>query len=91
MKYKSVFVQAPTGTMEVRKLFGGTKTVQNTLWIDAPALAKACESACNELASAGYEVISIVDINRGTLLPVGSGAAGWSVTQGLLITAKHSA
>lgn len=90
MKYKSIYVSAELGTYEDTSFFGGTQQKQSTQWIDGPAFALKCQSACNSLDAEGYEVISINEIVRGKNAQFGNdAAAGWSVTQGVVISGKR--
>lgn len=88
MKYKTVFVRAPGLTYE-KKNFLGSETKESQKAIDGNGLARACEISCNELADQGYEVISVTEITCGSTSFRGDyGGAGWSLTDGILITAK---
>ncbi|MEN8679625.1 MAG: hypothetical protein ABF391_06175 [Akkermansiaceae bacterium] len=90
MKYKSVFVHAPSGTYEKEGFLGGSETKTSPHWIDATSLAEQTTIACNQLADEGYEVVTVTEITRGTNTIYTAGGAGWSVTHGVLVTAKQN-
>ena len=89
MNYKSVFVYAPSGTYEKETFLGGQETKTSPHWIDETGLAEQTTIACNQLADEGYEVVTVTEITRGSSSIHGSGGAGWSVTHGVLVTAKR--
>ena len=90
MKYKTIFVPAPVGTFEEKKLFGGTKTSESNVRTCGEGLAKKCEEACNALDTEGFEVIPITDLTRGDYMWNPPTGAGWSYTYGVLITARSA-
>ena len=89
MKYKSVFVPARRASFEKETLFSGVKTITSDISTDGPDLALRCEAACNALHAEGYEVISINDTIGGNYSIQASAGAGWSLTAGLIITARR--
>lgn len=86
MKYKTVFVYAPPGTSEKESFLGGKVTADSPYWIDGTAFATETEAACNQLNEEGFEVVTITEVTRGSSETYG----GWSVTHGVLITARRT-
>jgi hypothetical protein len=62
MKYRSVFVHAPSGPMKKRGLLSGSELKTSPHWTDATSLAEQTTIACNQLADEGYEVVTITEI-----------------------------
>lgn len=89
MKYKSVFIPAKPAKIQESTAFGGHKTAESDAFIDGYDLASECEKACNDLDHAGYEVLSITETTRGNYWEQNQSATGWSMTMGLIITAKR--
>lgn len=88
MKYKSIFVPAQPATYTKQVLFSGTVMEESDVMIDGAALAQACEKACNDLDAEGYEVLSVTGTTRGRHFQEDGTMAAWSLTQGLIITAR---
>jgi len=89
MNYKTVFVFASPAASEKKTFLGGTAPEDSPYWIDGLAFAAQTEAACNQLDTEGFEVISITEITRGSSEGLIHGGAGWSVTHGVLITARR--
>jgi len=83
---KSIRVGSPTG--EEDALFGGKKEVTYREYCAMSELSENIDKACNNLHNDGYEVISILPIIRGDWGYTGDGGYGFSVTDGVIITAK---
>ena len=88
MRYKSVFVAAKPATYTKEVLFSGTVTQESDVFIDGSELATQCEAACNALDAEGYEVITITETTRGSYFWQDGAMPGWSMTLGLVITAR---
>ncbi len=89
MKYKTIFLQAKPAVYETAGLLSGNGTRQSDAFIDGPELAVQCAAACNALDSEGYEVVTITEVSRGNYEHIHQSGAGWSMTHGLLITARR--
>lgn len=89
MNYKTVFVHAPPGVSEKKSFLEGTVSKDSPYWVDGVAFARQTEAACNLLDEEGFEVVSITEVNRGSSETSAYGGAGWSVTHGVLITARR--
>lgn len=85
MTYKTVFVSS---SPVYRKRPIGIGTANEVAAIDPHELTKNIETACNQLADKGYEVVSITPHVSGDFMKVYEGGAGWSYTTGVVITAK---
>ena len=65
-----------------------------TIRVDGGDLGQKIEDKCNDLHSKGYNVISILPLIKGGLYSdtmrngYGASGGGWSVTDGVIITAK---
>ena len=61
---------------------------------DGGILGQKIENKCNELYGKGYDIISILPLVKGGTYidhggyQIGGSGAGWSVTDGVIITAK---
>lgn len=86
--YATKWVAAKTELTEEKEHFGGlvkTGGEENTGEISFTDLADSIAKACNDFDQAGFEVISIMSVDRGIRV---SGAYGHSITAGAIITAK---
>ncbi|MFT6861701.1 MAG: hypothetical protein ACJAVK_000254 [Akkermansiaceae bacterium] len=90
MKYKTVFVYAPLGVSEKSTFLSGTVLADSPYWVDGVAFASQTEAACNQLDDEGFEVVTITEVTRGSSESNPSGGSGWSVTHGVLITARRN-
>ena len=86
--YVTKWVPAPTTADEVKEYLGGMiKTRGGDGYIEAKyeALSAAVQTTCNDLGQAGYDVISIQQMNKA------DGQLGdvYVVTAGVMITAKR--
>ncbi len=88
MRYKSIFVAAKAATYSEEVLFSGTVTKESDVFIDGEDLARQCEAACNRLDGEGYEVITITETTRGSYFRLNGAMPAWSMTLGLVITAR---
>lgn len=94
--YKSVWVRAGRLKKEEKKLLGkGTKQIEDPQKADLAELSTLIEDACNRLHEEGYDVISILPSvsghsERGAINQGGYGF-GYSVTDGVVITARRRA
>jgi len=87
--YKTLWIEATLETKERKKVIGdGTVTEPDNYQIDAAALAKEIEVACNAAEADGYDIISILPIDRGRDV---MGAIAYSITDGVILTAKRKA
>ena len=64
------------------------RTVTDPHFVAREELAKAVEDTCNELSQQGYEIISIFPTLRGESHATPHSGYGYSVTDGVIITAK---
>jgi hypothetical protein len=75
--YKSV-------NIHTRSTYWTNKESAEELIVDSDDLAQEIEKISNELLDKGYEIISIVPINSGTV----SNGNGYYQTESIIITAK---
>ena len=100
--YKSISVLADWAYNETRQTTGVfkkkeivRKNVDRTL-VDLDELTNRIDAACNTLASDGYEVVSILPINKGCYQYEGAGSNygggygyGYAPTVGAIVTARR--
>lgn len=65
-----------------------SRLIDDPHYIDGDALAQAIETACNEFAEQGFDVISIVPTVRGEHHATAHSGYGYGVSDGVVITAK---
>lgn len=89
--YKTVSIRIGSET-ETKKGLLGSKEIALSGYASLSGLSSKIESECNSLASAGYEVISILPVLRGSWGSFGNmqGGYGFSVTDGVVITARKA-
>lgn len=67
-----------------------TRSVSDPHFVASEDLADAIAATCNELDGLGYDVISILPIIRGESKATSHSGYGYSVTDGVVITAKFA-
>jgi len=84
--YKTLWIEAALETKERKKVMGeGTVTEPDRYQIDAQLLANKIEDACNAAEADGYDIISIMPVDRGREY---MGSIAYSITDGVILTAK---
>lgn len=87
-KYRTLWIEAIPGTQERNKVLGqGTVTTEDEQKVDGPALADAIADACNAADAEGYQIISILAIDRARI--TGGGYGSHSITGGVILTARQ--
>jgi hypothetical protein len=87
-EYRSLWIEATPETKERQKVLGGgTVSTADRQQVDGAALAKAIASACNAADSEGYDVLSILGVDRARITAGGYGAH--SITDGVILTARR--
>ena len=85
-EYRTLWIKAISETKERRKIIGeGTVTKPNQYEVDAPKLADQIAEACNAAEADGYDIISIIPIDRGR---EHMGEFAYSITDGVILTAR---
>lgn len=83
--YRTLWIEAVPEMKERKRVLGkGTVNQPDKSEVDGALLAKNIEAACNEAEAGGYEVVSIMPVDCGKA----AGYAGYSVTDGVIITAR---
>jgi len=88
-KYITKIIKAIPKKVKNKGFFGGEEIQDSLYWIDIEQLSKDLEDTLNNLDNNGYEVMSIINIERGESVSRQEGGAGFSLTDGILITAKE--
>jgi len=86
--YVTRSIRVGSDTLEKKSLLGGKKEVECPEYCAMSRLSKKIDDVCNDLYCDEYEVISITPIIRGDWGSVSDGGCGFSVTDGVIITAK---
>lgn len=86
--YITTSIRVGSDTGEEDAFFGGKKEVTYRGYCALSELSESIDNTCNNLHNDGYEIISIIPITRGDWSALGDGAYGFSVTDGVIITAK---
>lgn len=87
-EYRTLWIEANVETIERPKVLGkGTVEQADKQQIDGEALADAIASACNAASAEGYEVFSILGVDRARITAGGYGAH--SITDGVILTARR--
>lgn len=85
--YRTLFIEAKPVTKERQKFLGeGTVTEPDAYRTDAEGLAIEIEQACNAADADGYEIISILPIDRGGQH---MDSLSFSLTHGVILTARR--
>ena len=87
--YRTLWIEAVPEKKERKKVLGqGTVSEQDHYQVDGQALARQIEEACNAADSENYDIISILPIDRGREY---MGTLGYSITDGVILTARKRA
>jgi len=87
--YLTKWIPASSLRTEEKEHLGGLIKVgggENSGKLETEELRAEIQKTCNELAQHGYEVISILPVDKGVGV---HGAYGHSITAGIMITAKR--
>ncbi len=85
-EYRTLWIEANLETKERQKILGeGTVSEPDNYQIDSAQLARDIEIACNAADDDGYEIISILPIDRGREY---MSSLGYSITDGVILTAR---
>ena len=85
-EYRTLWIEAVLETKERKKMLGdGTVVEPDQYQIDGPALADQIATACNAAEDDGYEIISILPVDRGREF---MSAIAYSITAGVILTAR---
>ena len=85
-EYRTLWIEAVLELKERKKAIGdGTVTEPDKYQIDSQKLASDIEHACNAADEEGYEIISILPIDRGREY---MSSFGYSITDGVILTAR---
>lgn len=85
--YRTLFIEAKPVHKERDKFLGeGTVREKDSYRTDAEALALEIENACNAADADGYEIISILPIDRGG---EHMQSLAFSITHGVILTARR--
>ncbi len=90
MKDKYVTATIRVGIESENKVgfFGGEKEITYIGQCAIGTLSDNINTTCNDMCEDGYDVISILPITRGSYGGIGDSRYGFSVTDGVIITAK---
>ena len=90
MKKNYITASIRVGSESEKKdaFFGGKKEVTYRAYCALSNLSESIENTCNNMSADGYEIIPIVPIIRGDWSEWNDGGYGFSVTDGVVITAK---
>jgi len=85
--YRTLFIEAKPLNKERDKFLGdGTVSEKDSYRTDAATLAQEIEQACNAADEDGYEIISILPIDRGG---EHMQSLSFSITHGVILTARR--
>ena len=90
MKNKFITASIRVGSETEKKdgFFGREKNVTHRGFCSISELSNEINTTCNNMHVDGYDVISIMPITRGDWSDWNDGGYGFSVTDGVIITAK---